>query len=157
MRKTKLVRSLLPHKSGIRAKVGFKGEQLAIRHLEQKGYFVWKTNWTCRRGELDIVAYRGHELIFAEVKSASFFELNSFDPLDHLDELKQHKLRRLAERFVQNHAVEIKARRLWSIRIDAIRVICGRRRSAPCIEHLEDYVAFEEQNAIKSGSLSANF
>jgi putative endonuclease len=48
------------------------GERLARAALEARGYHILSTNWRARgdvRGELDIVATDGGELVFVEVKT----------------------------------------------------------------------------------------
>lgn len=44
------------------------GERLAALYLKRKGYKIIQTNWTCRWGELDIIAEKDTALIFVEVK-----------------------------------------------------------------------------------------
>lgn len=50
-------------------KLGRRGEKLAGRLLELKGYRILARNWRCPAGELDIVALDGNEIVFVEVKS----------------------------------------------------------------------------------------
>jgi putative endonuclease len=47
---------------------GIFGEKLAQAHLKKGGYEILYTNWTCRWGEIDVVARLKNELIFVEVK-----------------------------------------------------------------------------------------
>ncbi len=135
------IKSQLASQYNARQMLGRRGERAAVRFLDAQGYFVWKANWKCRRGELDIVAYQGHQLVILEVKSASSSR-SVFDPLDRIDHRKRLKLRRLAERFMKDHRVELKARRLWSVRIDAIRVTASGFMRSPHIEHYQNSVEF---------------
>ena len=48
---------------------GRKGELIAADYLRDKGYTILNTNYSCRFGELDIVALDGEVLCFVEVKS----------------------------------------------------------------------------------------
>jgi len=50
--------------------IGLKGEQLAVEHLVRKGYRILTRNFHTRRGEIDIIARRGDQIIFVEVKTA---------------------------------------------------------------------------------------
>lgn len=47
---------------------GRAGEDAAAAYLEDKGYEVVKRNYYTRYGEIDIIAYDGDFLVFAEVK-----------------------------------------------------------------------------------------
>ena len=49
------------------------GEDISCKYLEQKGYKIIERNFTCRQGEIDIIAKDGKELVFIEVKSRSNF------------------------------------------------------------------------------------
>lgn len=48
---------------------GQLGEDQAARYLEGKGYSIIARNFRVRAGEIDIIAVKGLEIIFAEVKS----------------------------------------------------------------------------------------
>jgi putative endonuclease len=48
---------------------GRQGEELAARHFEALGFAVLARNHRTRYGELDLVAYDGETLVFAEVKT----------------------------------------------------------------------------------------
>lgn len=50
-------------------RTGQKGEALAAAHLAGAGYRIVERNYRCRFGEIDIVAWEGDTLVFAEVKS----------------------------------------------------------------------------------------
>jgi len=48
--------------------IGSTGESYAERYLISKGYKIIDKNWTCRWGEIDIVAHKNCRLVFIEVK-----------------------------------------------------------------------------------------
>ena len=50
--------------------LGKRGEQLAVGHLRRKGYRILDRNFHTRRGEIDIVAMQGNQIVFVEVKTA---------------------------------------------------------------------------------------
>jgi len=52
-------------------KIGDIGENLACRFLESKGYKIIGRNYLKPYGEIDIVAKKGRETIFIEVKSVT--------------------------------------------------------------------------------------
>lgn len=47
---------------------GARGEGLACRHLEARGYSILERNFRCRSGEIDVVAREGDATVFVEVK-----------------------------------------------------------------------------------------
>ena len=53
-------------------RLGIKGENAAVKHLEYCGMTILARNFRCRPGELDIVALDGNELVFVEVKSLRY-------------------------------------------------------------------------------------
>ena len=50
-------------------RTGKKGEELAAAYLAETGYRIIECNYRCCFGEIDIVAWEGDTLVFAEVKS----------------------------------------------------------------------------------------
>jgi len=52
-----------------RQELGRRGESLAVRNLESKGYLIKARNWRTIEGELDIVAEEGDTIVFVEVKA----------------------------------------------------------------------------------------
>lgn len=53
---------------GVKKRKGFLGEKIARVFLENKGYKILYTNWTCRWGEIDIIAQNQNTICFIEVK-----------------------------------------------------------------------------------------
>lgn len=49
--------------------LGKKGEDLAVKHLQQKGYKIVERNYRFGKGEIDIICELDRELIIVEVKS----------------------------------------------------------------------------------------
>ena len=49
--------------------LGTHGERVAEKHLVDRGYRILDRNWRWRKGELDLVAEQGKEIVFVEVKS----------------------------------------------------------------------------------------
>jgi putative endonuclease len=45
------------------------GERVAASHLEAHGYTILERNWSTRVGEIDLIASRGDDLVFVEVRS----------------------------------------------------------------------------------------
>ncbi len=110
---------LAPH-----LRVGTRGERLARKHLKERGYFIWKTNWTCPDGELDIVALKKGILCFVEVKTRTNPEGTGYDPIAAVNLKKQTQIKKLSRKFRKKHHAEIKARRVREIRFDIIAISC---------------------------------
>src|SRR4051794_32260717 len=49
--------------------LGAYGERLACRYLLAQGLSILDRNWRCVRGEIDVVAVDGRELVVCEVKT----------------------------------------------------------------------------------------
>lgn len=47
---------------------GKHGERIAARYLEKRGFTILRHNWTCRWGELDLIAEKDSRIIVVEVK-----------------------------------------------------------------------------------------
>ena len=81
-----------------RAELGALGERLAAKYLEGKGYRILERNFRCRMGEIDLIALRGSDLVFTEVKlrkDASHGEAREF-----VTASKQRKLLMTAEYYL---------------------------------------------------------
>lgn len=50
-------------------KVGRFGEDEAVKYLQQKGYKILERNFSCKRGEIDIIALDKDEIVFIEIKA----------------------------------------------------------------------------------------
>ena len=48
--------------------LGKKGEELTISYLLQHGYEIVTKNFSCKFGEIDIIAQKNNTLVFVEVK-----------------------------------------------------------------------------------------
>jgi putative endonuclease len=74
--------------------LGKTGEDAAAAWYEAHGYAVVARNWSCRQGELDIVARMGRLHVFCEVKARSSGAFGL--PVEAVGPLKQARVRRLA-------------------------------------------------------------
>jgi putative endonuclease len=57
------------HKRDPRHELGRAGESLAAAHLRRCGFAIVARNQRTRHGEIDLIAFDGHTLVFAEVKT----------------------------------------------------------------------------------------
>ncbi len=108
--------------------LGRFGEAYAARHLVERGMVVLDRNWRCEAGEIDLVLRDGRVLVVCEVKTRSSTAFGS--PLEGVTERKAERLRRLADRWLEEHPL-----RPAEVRIDVVGVLAapGRR---PRVEHV---------------------
>ena len=95
------------------------GEALAAEWYRANGYEVVVRNWRCRDGELDLIARRGREFVFVEVKARTSDAFGV--PAEAVNHRKQSRIRRLAARWLE-HEAPVRAR---SIRFDVVAVLDG--------------------------------
>ncbi len=101
--------------AGEKRNLGIKGENLAVRHLIDKGFKIIKRNFKCRMGEIDIIARDGDYLVFVEVRTRSRREYGLAQ--ESVNRAKINKLRKLAGFYLARHPQE----RLF-IRFDVVAV-----------------------------------
>ncbi|MHA7303991.1 YraN family protein [Arthrobacter sp. TMN-49] len=109
--------------------LGQAGERLAADYLEDRGIRVIDNNWRCPRGEIDLVALDGDELVIVEVKTRRSRRYG--DPLEALTRTKILRLRTLAVLWAREHQYVMGA-----VRIDAVGIIMDHS-TAPSIDHLK--------------------
>jgi putative endonuclease len=75
--------------------LGDLAEDLALSYLNQQGFKLEERNFNCRYGEIDLVMWDRHYLVFVEVRyrASSIYG----GALESIDNFKQAKLRRAAE------------------------------------------------------------
>jgi len=80
---------------------GKRGEQLACRALEKKGYRILHKNYRCRHGEIDLIARHGDYIVFIEVRSKTG---NAFGaPEESLTVAKKNRLTATALDYLTSH------------------------------------------------------
>jgi len=94
---------------------GFKSESLVIKYLVGNGYAILDTNWSCKLGEIDIVAYKDGVTIIVEVKSRN--SANYGSGLEAINYTKQKKISKTAFAYLSS-----KNKTDTNIRFDAIQV-----------------------------------
>jgi putative endonuclease len=84
-----------------RQTLGKRGEDLACRELERRGYAIVARRFRVRGGELDIVARDGATLVFVEVKARAGRHYG--DAAEAVTPLKQLRMTRLAGEYLMRH------------------------------------------------------
>lgn len=108
------------------------GEDRAAEFLKKKGYKIIGRNFTCRMGEIDIIAEKGRYIVFVEVKtrkSDAFAAAAEF-----VTESKQRRLAVAAELWLGRNPTKKQPR------FDVIEVYAtqGVLTKKPDIRHMED-------------------
>lgn len=111
---------------------GAWGEHLAAKYLQKKRYKIVAENYSCRFGEIDLIAENRDFLVFAEVKlrkSDSHGAAREF-----VTAQKQERLRKTAMLYLQQNDCEKQPR------FDVIEIYApdGVETKKPVINHLED-------------------
>ena len=112
--------------------VGRYGEDVAARHLAAAGLTILERNWRCAEGELDIVAREGGALVVCEVKTRSSSTYGG--PFEAVTPAKAARLRRLAARWLREHAGAVPGGPVAEIRVDVVGV-SRQPRGAARVEH----------------------
>ena len=109
--------------------LGRWGEQAAADYLKKKKYRIVGMNFSCRFGEIDVIAENREYVVFAEVKqrrSAAFAEAREF-----VTAAKQQRLITTAQLWLQSNPTEKQPR------FDVIEVY-GENDRVEKINHIEN-------------------
>jgi len=119
--------------------LGRLGEQLAAAHLERLGFAILARNARTRYGEIDVIAFDGQTLVFAEVKTRRArrrWRLSAEEqPLAWLRTSQRARLRRLAAAWLHNESRNRPT--AHTIRFDGIGVIVDEANRLVCLDHIE--------------------
>jgi len=98
--------------------LGKKGEEVAVQFLKKKGYRIIERNYTCRLGEMDVIAKEKDTFAFIEVKTRT---TTTFGPPQlAVDSSKQNQLSKVALHFLKEKRLEdVKAR------FDVVAILLG--------------------------------
>jgi putative endonuclease len=121
------------------------GEQLAAAHLERLGFAILERNVRTRHGEIDLIAFDGRTLVFAEVKTRRIArgrrELPAGqEPLATLRPRQRARLRRLAVAWLSATPPDDGCRSratARTIRFDAVGVVLDAGEKLLRLDHLE--------------------
>jgi len=108
--------------------LGKKGEELATRLLEEKGYHILERNWRWGKEEIDIIARDGNFLVIVEVKTRSSGDYAS--PESSVTKIKQRTLIRAANAYCRYKGHQ------GEVRFDIISIIIGPDGEE--INHIDD-------------------
>ncbi len=83
---------------------GAIGENLAAEFLEKNGYLILQRNYRFERGEIDLIANDGQELVFVEVKARTSKAFGAAE--EAVTPEKQKQIRVVAEGYLFEHEIE---------------------------------------------------
>jgi putative endonuclease len=114
--------------------LGAAGEQLARRHLEQRGYRFVAANWRRPYGEFDLIMRDGNVLVFVEVKTRRGERLVTAE--ESLTAAQARRLLRAAQFFLAER--EELASLFW--RIDLVAITLTPTGGLSRLTHIVDAV-----------------
>lgn len=85
--------------------IGLWGEKIAVDHLRSQGFLIRHVNWRSGRYEIDIVAERGDEMHFVEVKCRVGGQCQS--PEEAFDRNKQQSLMKAANAYIEFFGIDM--------------------------------------------------
>jgi|GEM_PF-292706 len=98
--------------------MGSRGEVAAVSFLERRGIYIRDRNWSCKFGEVDIVAEEEDALIFIEVKTRSSCDYGF--PEEAVDGKKRKRYEKIAGCYLKDNDVGDKCIRFDVIAIQVI-------------------------------------
>lgn len=107
---------------------GREGEAIAARYLKKKGYVIVGQNYSCRFGEIDLIAKKGRYLAFVEVKTRK--DETFACAREFVTPAKQQRIQKTAMFWLQANDTELQPR------FDVIEVV--GEGSTQQINHIEN-------------------
>lgn len=111
--------------------IGKNGEELAEAYLKLIGYKIIEKNFRCLRGEIDLIALKGREVIFVEIKSRHGKEYGLASESVTKEKLKH--IYKSAEYYLITRKMEEN-----DVRIDVIEIYIGKDECY--INHLKQVI-----------------
>jgi putative endonuclease len=123
-------------RAGRRMNVGRQGEALAVSYLEVSGYEILRRNFTCRLGEIDVVARPrgGNTLCFIEVKCRRDDRMGR--PCESVGTGKRKHYRQVATIFLMREWNGLRVDAATEFRFDVIEVLLNAGK--PQINHIRN-------------------
>lgn len=117
---------------GERTLLGRWGEAQVAKWMQARGYRLMDANWSCRFGEIDLIAECGKYICFTEVKlrkDASFAQAREF-----VTSRKQERLRTSVQLYLAEHPTNLQPR----LDVAEIYAPLGVQTQRPEIVYLEN-------------------
>ena len=111
--------------------IGNKGESLAEGYLENHDYKILEKNFTCKIGEIDIIAKNDEYISFVEVKTRRSLQFGL--PAEAVTYNKQQKIYRSAQMYILKNKLYNS-----SFRFDVIEIILNSNNSCISINLIKN-------------------
>ncbi len=69
----------------LKHELGILGEQIATNYLKSQNYEILNRNFSCKQGEIDIIAKDNKEYVFVEVKTRTNSDYG--EPVDSVNKI----------------------------------------------------------------------
>lgn len=116
-----------------RIQLGQRGEAMARRFLQKRGYSILESNYRCPYGEIDIVARDRDQTVFVEVRTRLSTAYGT--PEESLTPTKQRHMLATSQEYLQRHEMGEA-----DCRIDLVSIRLGAGSREPRIDHLQHAV-----------------
>lgn len=83
---------------------GMAGESAAVKFLKKSGYKILEKNYRKTYGEIDIIAKKGENIAFVEVKTRKSDLYGS--PAEFVNKKKQERIIKTAYTYIQEHNLD---------------------------------------------------
>ncbi|MPQ32318.1 YraN family protein [Clostridium estertheticum] len=111
--------------------IGKFGEEIAETFLKNLGYKVIDKNFSCKCGEIDIIAIHKDYICFIEVKTR--YGINFGIPAESVTLCKQHKIYKTAQVYILKKNIIDS-----NFRFDVIEVLLKNDNNDFLVNHIED-------------------
>ena len=111
--------------------IGKYGEEVATSYLKDQGYQIRHRNYTCRWGELDIIAEKDNKITFVEVKTRIGNNQGKA-----YEKINYYKVKHL-QRTIQYYLLQYKLYKV-KLQLDVIAIQLSREKELLAIQHYEN-------------------
>jgi len=112
---------------------GDRGESISCGYLKNNGYEILNRNYSCKFGEVDIIAKKNETIVFVEVKTR---KNNYFgEPQEFVDYRKLERMNMAVDCFINYANIEDS----YNIRIDVIEILFDSAGDKYKLNHIEDF------------------
>lgn len=116
--------------------IGKKGEELAVKYLEKKGYRITELNYHTHWGEIDIIAEKKLTLSFIEVKTRTSELFGK--PYEAVNRAKIIKLKRPIQHFLLK-----KNFNNYKLSLDVISILLNSDLTVKNFKHFENVSSYQ--------------
>jgi putative endonuclease len=111
--------------------IGALGEDIAETHLKNGGYVIKEKNFSCKCGEIDLIAVNNGYICFIEVKTRYGTKFGL--PAESVNHAKQKKIYKTAQVYISYKNIADS-----NFRFDVIEVLLNNDNNDFLVNHLED-------------------